>query len=120
MLARKICLLSNIVRRSPCSYRCASSTANQQELESASSSISVKAVRPRRARSRRLGVESPDPKLCCGSGCLNCVWIEYGVYRTFYYSDEPIENTLKIIDENVTDGWLRDYVKREIRQRTKR
>uniref|UniRef100_A0A0N5AD47 Oxidoreductase-like domain-containing protein n=1 Tax=Syphacia muris TaxID=451379 RepID=A0A0N5AD47_9BILA len=64
--------------------------------------------------------EAPDPMMCCGSGCLNCVWIEYGVQRAFYYSDQPIENTLQEIDENVYDQCLREYIKREIRKRTRR
>lgn len=69
----------------------------------------------------------PDPLSCCGSGCANCVWIQY-VDDVNAYFDKPqvkstnahkILNKFKAIKEemekHVDDENLRSYLLMEIK-----
>ncbi|CAD5219328.1 unnamed protein product [Bursaphelenchus okinawaensis] len=71
--------------------------------------------------------EPPDPNLCCGSGCQNCVWIEYAQKVGDYFDTHPEGNNLSIqqrrdkiqrlLDENIADPSLRAYLSIEAKMK---
>ncbi|KAM3726429.1 Oxidoreductase-like domain-containing protein [Dirofilaria immitis] len=61
----------------------------------------------------------PDPATCCGSGCANCVWIEYVTEVIDYCRDRPLHEILDEIDELISNVGLREFVKSEIQARAK-
>ncbi|EFO25602.1 hypothetical protein LOAG_02886 [Loa loa] len=63
--------------------------------------------------------EPPDLATCCGSGCTNCVWIEYVAEVMRYHIDRPLHEVLAEIDRLISDVGVREFVKAEIRERTK-
>lgn len=63
--------------------------------------------------------EPPDPSMCCGSGCANCVWTEYATELMRYHNDCPSHAILNEIDRVVSNIGLREFVKAEIRARAK-
>lgn len=63
--------------------------------------------------------EPPDPATCCGSGCANCVWIEYVAEQMRYYRDRPSHEILSEIDRIVSNIGFREFVKAAIRARAK-
>ncbi|KAI6183242.1 Oxidoreductase-like domain-containing protein [Aphelenchoides bicaudatus] len=66
--------------------------------------------------------EAPKPELCCGSGCYNCVWIQYADEVAKYFDDHPaIERTpdkwdkiKQLLDANVPDPNLKTYLAMEM------
>ena len=54
------------------------------------------------------------PTTCCGSGCPNCVWVEYAEKLADYYADGGVEAE-KIIERDVTDPSLKAYILMEVR-----
>lgn len=84
------------------------------------SCISVRSVKPRRAYTGSHAPEAPDPLTCCGQGCPDCVWIVYGMQLLHYYSDKPIDESLRLLDEQIPNVGLREYVKGELRAKIKR
>ncbi|KHN76234.1 Oxidoreductase-like domain-containing protein 1 [Toxocara canis] len=83
------------------------------------SCVSTRTVTPRRAYVGSHAPEPPDPLTCCGSGCADCVWIVYGTELMHYYSDKPIEEALRMIDEQIADVCMREYVKSEVRAKAR-
>uniref|UniRef100_A0A0M3HMM5 Oxidoreductase-like domain-containing protein n=1 Tax=Ascaris lumbricoides TaxID=6252 RepID=A0A0M3HMM5_ASCLU len=75
---------------------------------------------PRRAYTGSHAPEAPDPLTCCGQGCPDCVWIVYGMQLLHYYSDKPIDESLRLLDEQIPNVGLREYVKGELRAKIKR
>lgn len=55
-----------------------------------------------------------EPTNCCQSGCANCVWIQYAeeLIKEFKDGDDKAQ---KIIEEKVTDPFLRAYLQMELR-----
>ncbi|VDK44596.1 unnamed protein product [Anisakis simplex] len=83
------------------------------------SCVSTRSVQPRRAFTGSHVPEPPDPLTCCGSGCPDCVWIQYGVQLMNYYSEKPIEEALRMIDDQIPDICMREFVKTELRAKKK-
>lgn len=54
------------------------------------------------------------PTTCCGSGCPNCVWVEYAEKLADHYCDGGMEAE-KIIEKEVTDPNLKAYILMEVR-----
>jgi len=72
--------------------------------------------------------EPPDPLSCCGSGCQNCVWIQYADDVSAYFEkpkDDPPVGAAKILnkfkavkkemEKHVEDPNLRSYLLMEIK-----
>lgn len=71
--------------------------------------------------------EPPDPLSCCGSGCQNCVWIQFADDVNAYFSKpnpdlsgaEKILNKFKAVkkemEKHVEDPNLRAYLLMEIK-----
>ena len=53
------------------------------------------------------------PTMCCGSGCANCVWIEYAEQMAQYYKD----GGQKAIDEisQIEDPMLKAFLMMEVK-----
>lgn len=64
-------------------------------------------------------LEPPDPTSCCGSGCANCIWIEYAAELVRHHGDRPLNEVLDEIDRVVPNTSVREFVKAEIRSLTK-
>lgn len=79
----------------------------------------AKVTTPERAVRPSHPPRPPDPLTCCGTGCANCVWIEYGIQLMHYYDDRPLEEALGEIDKQVSNIGIREFVKAEIRARAK-
>ena len=63
--------------------------------------------------------ESP-PTTCCGSGCANCVWIEYAQRLTDSISVEQrrsVDDFLANIDQHIDDPSVRAFVAMELREK---
>ena len=64
----------------------------------------------------------PDEVLCCGSGCQNCVWLEYAENVLAYYgqnyaqSNEGIHKALAEVDK-LTDTNLKSFLNMELRMK---
>uniref|UniRef100_A0A915A594 Oxidoreductase-like domain-containing protein n=1 Tax=Parascaris univalens TaxID=6257 RepID=A0A915A594_PARUN len=84
------------------------------------SCISVRSVEPRRAYTGSHAPEPPDPLTCCGQRCPDCVWIVYGMQLLHYYSDRPVDELLRLLDEEIPNVGIREYVKGELRAKIKR
>lgn len=54
------------------------------------------------------------PTTCCGSGCPNCVWVEYAEKLADHYCDGGLEAE-RIIEKEVTDPNLKAYILMEVR-----
>ncbi|CAD5226342.1 unnamed protein product [Bursaphelenchus xylophilus] len=73
--------------------------------------------------------EPPDPLSCCGSGCQNCIWIEYAEKVGQFFKEHPEGNKLtaaqkeekiqRLLRENVTDTNLRAYLSIEVKTNMK-
>uniref|UniRef100_A0AC34Q6N1 Oxidoreductase-like domain-containing protein n=1 Tax=Panagrolaimus sp. JU765 TaxID=591449 RepID=A0AC34Q6N1_9BILA len=71
--------------------------------------------------------QPPDPLSCCGSGCANCVWIQYADEISAYFDQPKVQpsNAHKILnkykavkeemEKNVEDENLRSYLLMEIK-----
>ncbi|KAG0729472.1 Oxidoreductase-like domain-containing protein 1 [Chionoecetes opilio] len=55
-----------------------------------------------------------QPTTCCGSGCANCVWVEYAERLADHYCDGGHE-AQKMIEREVTDPSLKAYILMEVR-----
>lgn len=70
-------------------------------------------------KSKQINDEPPVPVTCCGSGCQNCVWIEYAENLLNYYnkkysnSDAGLKKVLSQI-EKLEDENLKTFLKLEI------
>lgn len=66
----------------------------------------------------------PDEVLCCGSGCQNCVWLEYAEKVLAYYgenyseSNEGIQKALAEVDKLKNDN-LKSFLNFELRMKLK-
>ena len=66
----------------------------------------------------------PDEVLCCGSGCQNCVWLEYAEKLLNYYgtnyasSNEGIHKAISEI-EKLNDQNLKSFLLMEMRMKLK-
>ncbi|CAI4228478.1 unnamed protein product [Auanema sp. JU1783] len=58
--------------------------------------------------------EEPYEGLCCGQGCNNCVWIEYGNGLIDYYQGMDREKVLSEICTKVKDPNVRAFVLAEL------
>lgn len=58
------------------------------------------------------------PTTCCGSGCLNCVWVYYAEKLAEHYSDGGLEAE-RTIEKEVTDPSLKAYILMEVRMKSK-
>lgn len=83
------------------------------------SCVSTRSITPRRAYTGSHAPEAPDPLTCCGSGCADCVWIVYGTQLMHYYSDRPLDEALRMIDEQIPNVCMREYVKGELRAKAR-
>ncbi|KAI6181493.1 Oxidoreductase-like domain-containing protein 1 isoform X1 [Aphelenchoides besseyi] len=69
--------------------------------------------------------DSPDPNLCCQSGCSNCVWINYANEVSQHLHEHHAEEAKtpeerwkkidKLLDEKVHDPMLKTYLEMEIK-----
>lgn len=63
--------------------------------------------------------EPPVPVTCCGSGCQNCVWVEYAQDLLRYYAkkysdgETGLKKALKEI-EKIDDENLKAFIRMEI------
>ncbi|VDK62055.1 unnamed protein product [Onchocerca ochengi] len=87
------------------------------ESERMRSSSRVKVVAPGSIVHQSHVPEPPDPATCCGSGCSDCVWIEYVTELMHYYNDRPLHEVLDEIDKLVSNVGVREFVKSEVRAR---
>lgn len=69
--------------------------------------------------------QPPDPASCCGSGCQNCVWIQYAEAVHHFMEQHPSPTmadssvkVAKLMEENVKDPNLRAYLMMEIKMKT--
>ncbi|KAL6735786.1 hypothetical protein Aduo_006193 [Ancylostoma duodenale] len=62
----------------------------------------------------------PELGMCCGQGCVNCVWLVYANDLIDYYSGQRIEETMKEIEKKVPDPNIRSYILSELRLKMKR
>ncbi|CAG9534215.1 unnamed protein product [Cercopithifilaria johnstoni] len=92
---------------------------SELESEEMSTSSRVEVITPGGTVHHSCVPEPPDPATCCGSGCANCVWIEYVTELMRYHSDRPSHEILSEIDRAVSNIGLREFVKAEIRTRAK-
>jgi len=60
-------------------------------------------------------LEAPDPALCCGTGCANCVWIQYTDALIAQCSDGGVSAREAI--NNIEDPVIRMFVKIEVEQK---
>ncbi|XP_045123426.1 uncharacterized protein LOC123511520 isoform X2 [Portunus trituberculatus] len=58
------------------------------------------------------------PTTCCGSGCPNCVWVEYAEKLADLYCDGGLEAE-RTIERDVTDPNLKAYILMEVRLNTR-
>lgn len=58
------------------------------------------------------------PTTCCGSGCLNCVWVSYAEKLAEHYCDGGLEAE-RTIEKEVTDPSLKAYILMEVRMKRK-
>jgi hypothetical protein len=71
--------------------------------------------------------QAPLPETCCGSGCHNCVWIQYADAVSKYLDENrEIKRTKKrwnkikdIMDRNIPDVNLRAYLEMEMKAKYK-
>lgn len=89
------------------------------ESERMTTSSRVKVVTSGRKIHQSCAPEPPDPTTCCGSGCANCVWTEYVTELMRYHNGRPLHEILDEIDRVISNIGLREFVKAEIRARTK-
>lgn len=64
------------------------------------------------------------PLMCCGSGCSNCIWIQYAEELVKYYESrgDKKENALRDAlskIEKIDDVNLRDFLTMEIKMKLK-
>lgn len=59
--------------------------------------------------------ETPNPDLCCMSGCENCIWVEYALKLDQYCAGQG-EECLKELDRQIDDPSIRAYIRLQIRQ----
>lgn len=60
-----------------------------------------------------------EPTTCCGTGCANCVWLEYAEQLTKYFKDGG-EKAIKEINEKVSDPNIRAFLLHELRMKQKK
>ena len=63
-------------------------------------------------------MEVLPPTTCCGSGCPNCVWVEYAEKLADLYCDGGLEAE-RTIERDVTDPNLKAYILMEVRLNTR-
>ena len=61
--------------------------------------------------------ESPPPDSCCGSGCPECVFLQYARSLEDYLGKGSQQQVLDKIDELVDDPSLRAYLRIELEKR---
>uniref|UniRef100_A0A7E4UWJ3 Oxidoreductase-like domain-containing protein n=1 Tax=Panagrellus redivivus TaxID=6233 RepID=A0A7E4UWJ3_PANRE len=70
--------------------------------------------------------ENPDPMSCCGSGCQNCVWIQYAEQVSDYFDKiahtgktkvDKFDSVKKALKEHVPDANLRAYLLMEVKMK---
>lgn len=59
--------------------------------------------------------ETPNPDLCCRSGCDNCIWIQYALKLDQFCAGQG-EQCLKELDRQIDDPSIRAYIRLQIRQ----
>ncbi|CAJ0605994.1 unnamed protein product [Cylicocyclus nassatus] len=62
----------------------------------------------------------PEPGICCGQGCANCVWLVYANELIDYYHGEDFHKVAKEIEKKVSDINVRAYVLSELRIKWKK
>ncbi|VDN53022.1 unnamed protein product [Dracunculus medinensis] len=77
----------------------------------------IKTVVPGERRCISSPPEPPGPLSCCGSGCANCVWIEYGTKLVSYYSHRHIDHILNEIESQISNPVICEFIKSEIRSK---
>lgn len=71
--------------------------------------------------------KAPELWACCGSGCQNCVWIEYAINVSNYIENLNLNKKVsaierknllnKIINENIDDANLKSFIQLELSQK---
>lgn len=76
-------------------------------------------------KKHKSNVEIPKvPLICCGSGCSNCIWIQYAEDLVKYYEslgekkEKALQDALSKI-EKIEDVNLRDFLTMEIKFKLK-
>lgn len=70
----------------------------------------------RKSRKSRKELEPPIGQ-CCGSGCPNCVWVQYAEKLVEQYRKDGIKEAMKKISEEVEDPTLRSFIKIELQSK---
>ncbi|XP_037571943.1 oxidoreductase-like domain-containing protein 1 [Dermacentor silvarum] len=92
-----------------------SSDCGNDDPTTAKSNTTSEAIRPSEGSANGTAAEPPVPPgkdECCGSGCSNCVWLDYAEGLVEFYKDgeaRAAEAVAKIPDPNV-----RQFVKTEL------
>lgn len=87
-------------------------------------SVRIESIRNKSDDKTKIRVKPEVPLACCGSGCSNCVWLQYADDLVKYYndnfgkSDEGIKEAIKEI-EKLDDVNLRSYLIMELWMRLK-
>ena len=59
--------------------------------------------------------------LCCMQGCANCVWLDYAEALVQEYAEKgndlDIEIIMNEIDKDITDPYMRQFIKIEIKSK---
>lgn len=77
------------------------------------------------SKKQESNAEMPEiPLMCCGSGCSNCIWIQYAENLVKYYEsqgekkEKALQDALSKIDK-IEDVNLRDFLTMEIKIKLK-
>uniref|UniRef100_A0A1I7XDG9 Oxidoreductase-like domain-containing protein n=1 Tax=Heterorhabditis bacteriophora TaxID=37862 RepID=A0A1I7XDG9_HETBA len=63
--------------------------------------------------------QEPPEGACCGQGCVNCVWLEYGNHLIYYYSHLGKEDVFSEIEKKVANPVVKAFVLTELRMKWK-
>ncbi|XP_063869344.1 oxidoreductase-like domain-containing protein 1 isoform X2 [Scylla paramamosain] len=73
---------------------------------------------PYEVRNPQCDMQVLPPTTCCGSGCPNCVWVEYAEKLADLYCDGGLEAE-RTIERDVMDPNLKAYILMEVRLNTR-